>query len=384
MKKQFGALKNPKRLMRALVFGLIGVLLLSVSAFAAYGSTSGYGKYKDAVKTLVTDTDNVTCKVSTVLKYDGNVINEYTTDGKLDGKNSYSHELSKTNGESDYESYSTTIDGVATSFNVDDSCYDQYESDGDYGPFFGEESDKIVNFAELLADTVLGDLKNNVVLVSSENGISSYNLTLTTEQIPAVVNAGIALMTASNDDNTGWVTYEDEETAFATYYKETTGEDLPQGYFDDLYSSDSDEVWNNYNEIWTKMDNKYQDLLNDKYDNDVIIYVKNDGSYAVYDSYSAYAEECLSYTGSVEDYLSENAVLSSVVCNFSINDDDQLISNDFTITFTTVDTKGVSHQVEYVVKADFSDYGKTVVSPLDVGGRTLNTYEVDTDELNTY
>lgn len=374
MKKQLGAPKNPKRLMRALVFGLIGVLLLSVSAFAAYGSTSGYGKYKDAVKTLVADTDNVTCKVSIVLKYDGDVINEYTTDGKIDGKSTYAHELSVTNGKTDYESYSTTIDGVATSFNVDDSSYDQYESDGASTPFLGEESDKIVNFAELLADTVLGDLKNNVVLVSSKNGISNYSLTLTAEQIPAVVNAGLAWATASDDSSTGWVTYEDSDATYAAYYKETTGKDLPDGYFDELYSNGSDAEWNEYNENYGQMDSKYEDILNDKYNNDVIVYVKTDGTYAVYDSYDAYAEECMRDTGSIENYLSDNTVLSKVDCNFSINDDNQLVSNDFTITFDTVDTKGVSHQVEYFIKAELSDYGKTAISPLDVGDRTLYTY----------
>lgn len=123
------------------------------------------------------------------------------------------------------------------------------------------------------------------------------------------------------------------------------------------------------------MDSKYWDLLSEKYDNDVIIYVKTDGSYTVYDSYDAYAEECLVDSGYIEDYLNDNAVLSSVVCNFSINDDNQLVSNDFTVTFDTVDTKGVSHQVEFFISAELSAYGSTVISPLDVGDRTLNTYE---------
>ncbi len=361
--------------MGALVFGLIGVLLLSVSAFAAYGSTSGYGKYKDAVKTLVTATDNVTCEMNAVLKYDGKVVTEYTTQGKLDGKNVYSHEISKTNGKTDYESFSTTIKGVATSYNVDDTGYDQYESDYSNPLLFGDESARLVNFAELLADTVLGDLKNNVVLVSSEEGVSSYKLELSAEQIPAIVNAGIALMTVSDNSNTGWVTYDDSDATYAAYYKETTGETLPEGYFDDLYEKGSDAQWDQYNEVWSKMDAKYQDLLNEEYHNDVIINVKIDGSYSVYDSYDAYAEECLTDSGSIEDYLNDNAVLTKMVCNFAVNDDQQLVSNDFTVTFDTTDTKGVSHQVEYLIKAKLSDYGKTVVSPLDVGDRTLRTYD---------
>ncbi|HMM05081.1 MAG TPA: hypothetical protein PKD52_00180 [Clostridiales bacterium] len=375
MSKQSKTRKNPRRLMSALVVGLIGVLLLSVSAFAAYGSTSGYGKYKDAVKTLVTNTDNVTCEMNAVLKYDGKAVNEYATQGKIDGKSIYSHELSKTNGKTDYETFSTTIKGLTTTYNVDDTGYDQYESDYAGSPFFGETSTKLVNFAELLADTVLGDLKNNVVLVSTEDGISNYKLELSAEQIPAIVNAGIALMTVSDNANTGWVTYEDSDATYAAYYEETNGEALPEGYFDDLYENGSDAQWDQYNEVWEKMDGKYQDLLKEEYHNDVIINVKTDGSYAVYDSYDAYAEECLMDSGSIENYLNDNAVLTGVVCNFAINDDQKLVSNDFTVTFATTDTKGVSHQVEFMVKAELSDYGKTVVSPLDVGGRTLHTYE---------
>lgn len=377
MKKQPDMPKNPKRLMRALVCGLIGVLLLSVSAFAAYGSTSGYGKYKDAVKTLVTDTNNVTCNVNATLKYDGEVINKYATEAKIDENDVYSHESSVTNGVSDYESYTATMDGVTTSFNVNDSIYVQYESDYSNTLFFGDESDKIVNFAELLADTVLGDLKNNVVLLSTEDGLSNYSLGLSGEQIPAVINAGIALMTASDNTNTGWVTYEDNEATYAAYYEETTGNSLPEGYFDELYANGSDEEWNAYYEIWDAMDVKYQDMLRDEYNYDVILYVKTDGSYAVYDSYDVYAEECLVDSGYIEDYLSDNAVLSSVVCNFSINDDNQLASNDFTVIFDTVDTKGVSHQVEFFISAKLSDYGSTVISPLDVGDRTLDgNYDV--------
>lgn len=367
--------KNPRRLLSALVFGLIGVLLLSVSAFAAYGSTSGYGKYKDAVKTLVTNTDNVTGAMNAVLKYDGKVVNEYTIQGKLDGKSTYSHELSKTNGETDYEMFSATIKGVTTSYNVDDSGYDQYESGYDNSPFFGEASSKLVSFAELLADTVLGDLKNNVVLVSSADGVSNYKLELSAEQIPAIVNAAIALMTVSDNSNTGWVTYEDSDATYAGYYKGTAGESLPEDYFDDLYENGSDAQWDQYNEIWNKMDEKYQELLREEYHNNVIINVKADGSYTVYDSYDVYAEECLLGSGSIENYLNDNAALSKVVCNFAINGEQRLIANDFAVTFDTTDTKGVSHQVEFLIKVKLSDYGKTVISPLDVGGRTLRTYE---------
>lgn len=374
MKIQIETHKNSKRLMRALVFGLVGVLVLSVSAFAAYGSTSGYGKYKDAVKALVTDVDNMTCTMKTTLQYDGKTVSNDTVDTLLDGKNGSTHDVDIISGETTYESYSTTIDGTTTSFSNDDNSYYQ-SKDGDFynNMFFGEESDKVVNFAELLADTVLGDLKNNVVLVSSKDDVNNYTLDLTTEQIPAVVNAGLSLMAAS-DDSLGWVQYENSDVNFAAYYKETTGNDLPDGYIDKVNNSDDEDLWNEYNDMWSDMDAKYEDILNDKYDNNAIIYVKTDGSYEVYDSYDAYAEECLTDSGYISDYLTDNAVLTEVVCNFSINDDNQLLSNEFAFTFTTVDTKGNSHQVVYTINADFSDYGSTVVSPLDVGGRTLATY----------
>lgn len=373
--------KNPKRLMRALIFGLIGVLVLSVSALAAYGSTSGYGKYKAAVKTLVTSAQNMTCKVETALVYDGKTVSNDTVETLIDGKNGSVHEVNVINGETQYDTYNTTIDGTTTSFNQSDTYYDEYKNGDFYNSFgFGENADKFVNFGELLADTVLGDLKNNVVLVSSDNGLSSYTMDLSAEQIPPVINAGLAFITATDNMGVGWVEYEDSDTSYANYYKETTGKDLPDGYFDALYNSNDDDAWDQYNEIWTKMDDQYQKILTDKYDSDVILYVKTDGSYKTYTSYDAYAEECLADSGYISNYLTDSAVLNDVVVNFTVNDKNQLISNDFILTFQTADTKGKSHEIVYKISAKFSDYGTTKVSPLDVGGRTLYTY----DEAKTY
>ena len=371
--------KNPRRLMRALIFGLIGVLVLSVSALAAYGSTSGYGKYKAAVKTLVTSAQNMTCKVETALVYDGKTVSADTVETLIDGKNGSVHEVNVINGETQYDTYNTTIDGTTTSFDQSNTYYDEYKNGDFYNSFgFGENADKFVNFGELLADTVLGDLKNNVVLVSSENGLSSYTMDLNAEQIPPVINAGLAFMTATDNMGVGWVEYEDSDASYANYYKETTGKDLPDGYFDELYSSNDQDTWDEYNQIWAKMDDQYQKILTDKYNSDVILYVKTDGSYKAYTSYDAYAEECLTDSGYISNYLTDSAALNNVAVNFTVNDKNQLIRNDFTLTFQTADTKGKSHEIVYKISAQFSDYGTTKVSPLDVGGRTLY------DDAKTY
>ena len=182
-----------KRMTRGIVCGLVGVLVLSVSAFAAYGSTSGYGKYKDALTKLVLDTDNVTMKLSAGVSYDGDTPFKTAMVYKYDGKNFSRHE--KTVSSIDDNSgdwYYSVIDGTATQFWADNNTYDQYPYEGETSFFdMGEYSDKMVKFLSVFADTVVGDLKNNVVLVNDEDGIRSYSMDVTADQVPALISAGL-------------------------------------------------------------------------------------------------------------------------------------------------------------------------------------------------
>ena len=366
-----------KRLTRAVAIGLAGVLVLSVSAFAAWGSSSGYGKYKDAVTKIFTETDNVTIEADASIIYDEDVAFHSETWYKIDGKDYATYEKSTPSVNTDEygEEYSRTVIGNTETWFYDDETYYQYELDPagrESLLSLGEHGDNVIQFAKLCADTVLGDLKNNVVLVDKKGGVRNYTLDISGEQVPALINSGIDLVLATGGSSGGYVAYEDTDKSFAVYYEKTYGTPLAEDYFTNLYGDDStNEMWEEYNEIYQAMDEQYQKVLEER-GAGAIVYVKADGTYDVYDSYMDYAQDTQYGTNNFEAYLGGNAVLSNVKFDFALDEDDNLVSNDLLIRFNTTDKGGTAHVVDIVINVDFSDYGTTKVEPFDVGNRTLH------------
>lgn len=370
---------NSRRLTRAVLIGLVGVLVLSVSAFAAWGSSSGYGKYKDAVTKIFTETDNVTIDADTSILYDGDVAFHGEYQMKIDGNDYAQYErstLSDNTDEYGNEFQLTAIGNTETYFYTQEDWYGQYERDMNYADnplSLGDYGDKVVKFGKLCADTVLGDLKNNVVLVDDKNGIRSYSLEVTADQIPALINSGIDLVMTASGSSGGYVTFENTDDAFAFYYEKSKGKALPEGYFDNLYGEDSsEEMWEEYNEIHSEMCAYYEEIRVKSGDGSVL-YVKADGSYDVYEDYSSYAMSTEYGTSNMEAYLGKNAVLHKVKFDFSLDKEDRLVANDLSIIFSSTGNDGKGHTVELRLNVDFSDYGTTEVLPLDTGDRQLNT-----------
>ena len=61
-----------------------------------------------------------------------------------------------------------------------------------------KRNQKMVNFVELIADTMIGDLKNNIIYVSGDDNSSTYEMNLDAIQIPEVANAGLSAMFSEN------------------------------------------------------------------------------------------------------------------------------------------------------------------------------------------
>ena len=148
---------------RLLVCLAAGVLILAVSATAAFGSVNGYTKYKEALKSLALETDNFTATGTMQVNYDGKEIASLQQDFAMEGQNVYSHSVSK-DASGQMETYDTLLDGVRTEFNMNDKYYYQV----DYGTnqdttlasnLLGIDTDdemanRMVNFVEIAADTV--------------------------------------------------------------------------------------------------------------------------------------------------------------------------------------------------------------------------------------
>lgn len=367
-----------KRLTRAVVVGLLGVCVLSVSAFAAWGSTSGYGKYKDAVTKVFTETDNVTIDADCYLIYDGDKAYRNITQWKIDG-NDYTR-YDKDSGENSIESYTSVIGKTQINMSTDSKYYYQYEVDPaeNANPLnLGDYSVKLLNFGKLCADTVLGDLKNNVVLADEKDGMRTYSLDVTADQMPALVTSGLDLLMAGNSSNGGYVTYDDSDKSYAAYCANVKGKPLPDDYFTALDSGEgTDAMWDAYNEGMEEMYEYYDAFLDGKGEN-AVISVKEDGSYAIYDDYADYVmAECYG-TNDLNAYLGTNAVLKNVSGSFTLDSRDRLVANDLTVAFEQTDKSGSSHEVKLVVDLKFSDYETTKVAPFDVGDRTLYVDQED-------
>lgn len=360
-----------KRLTRGVVVGLIGVLVLSVSVFAAYGNSSGYGKYKTAITNLITEHSNFSIDMDQKIICDGKTMYSAKTTNLRDGKNGSEHSTEVfPNGEKDEYFYSV-VDGKAVDFYSDSHFYNVYDNTDYYARWdLGENSDKVVKFASILADTVVGDLKNNVVLVSEKDGVSTYELKVEPNQLPALISSGLDLLTAVNGDPGNFNIYEDNEATFTAYYEKVKGEPLPEGYFDRIYNDDSEDgtaETKEYYELWEQMDQSYMDIAEDK---EWIIYVHADGTYDCFENESELAQAgCDYYCTNFPSYLGANAVFNHLEFRFSLDDKDRIVDNEMILVFDSTDKKGKAHTLEWDLSMKISDYGTTVVKAFDPGDR---------------
>lgn len=327
-----------------------GVLILAVSATAAFGSVNGYSKYKEAVKALALETDNFTANGTLKMICDGKEVVHVTEDYAMDGHNMSSHSISKDSMGS-HEQYETILNGVNTWFDVNDRYYYQseYETDSSSlgGNLLGVDQDdemarRMVNFMEIAADTVVGELKNNFVQVGKEDGATLYQVEIAKNQVPSLVNAGLSLFAYSvgqSHDYDYTVNYEDYSATAIQNYEKVTGETLPETF-------------------------------KEGYINGGIVYVKADGTYDYYADYDAFAAAKPELVAdNLESYIGQDMTLEKVLCNFGVDDKGNLTSNQITVNFNTTDQDGEHHTLVITGDVTISNYGTTTVQPLDVGDR---------------
>lgn len=326
-----------------------GVLILAVSATAAFGSVNGYSKYKEAVKALALETDNFTANGTLKMICDGKEVVHVTEDYAMDGHNMSSHSISKDSMGS-HEQYETILNGVNTWFDVNDRYYYQseYETDSSSlgGNLLGVDQDdemarRMVNFMEIAADTVVGELKNNFVQVGKENGATLYQVEIAKNQVPSLVNAGLSLFAYSvgqSHDYDYTVNYEDYS---ATAIQKVNAENWEEKYYEVLEKN-----------------------------NGGIVYVKADGTYDYYADYDAFAAAKPELVAdNLESYIGQDMTLEKVLCNFGVDDKGNLTSNQITVNFNTTDQDGEHHTLVITGDVTISNYGTTTVQPLDVGDR---------------
>ena len=213
-----------------------GVLILAVSATAAFGSANGYSSYKNAVMDLALKEENFSAKGTVEVKLDGKAFTTMDVNYAQDGVNRSTCTSTTEDGET-YIHWDTTLNGVDTWFSSESDVYWQAQVDRDNTSLLGydkndEMQSRLINFLSIAADTVAGDLKNNFVQVGSQDGKDLYQVSISGSQVPSLVNAGLSLFAyeAAGGDNydCGQITWDNYWAAEIAYYEKTTGETLSQ------------------------------------------------------------------------------------------------------------------------------------------------------------
>lgn len=360
-----------------------GVLVLAVSAAAAFGSANGYAAYKDALLNLALEEENFTAKGSLSVKMDSAEVVAADLAYAQDGVNRSSR-MTGHQGSTTYDQHDTTLNGVNTWFNGDSQLYYEAQVSREATNLLSydkndEMSSRLVNFLSIAADTVMGDLKNNFVQIGSQDGKDLYQVTISGSQVPSLVNAGLSLFAyecAGGGDAYDNVCYENNTKTQLAYYEKTTGETLSEefknsilnGYSDEWYQANQAQV-EKYNEVsGGDMYDSYSQILDDK--GGGILYVKADGSYDYFPSMKDYlAAHPEMAADNLEYYVGKDLALDQVDCTFSLDSQGRVADTQLTVTFQTVDADGGRHTMEVSGDVTLSDYGTTTVVPLDVGDR---------------
>lgn len=206
----------------------VGVIMLAGAALANYNTSNGYDVGKLAAKALLNN-ENYTSDMTFSLSLDGEALTTTHVTELYDRNGDVRlNRTEKTESNEQYEYYGHTElkewmqDG--TWINLYESkngvhSASVYQNSYDWrhgrGGMFDEEngmsdedkktSDRMIRFAELIGDTLVGDLKNNIVYVSGDDESATYELNLDSVQIPEFVNAGLSaifseMQTYDHDD----------------------------------------------------------------------------------------------------------------------------------------------------------------------------------------
>lgn len=229
-----------------------GVLVLAVSAAAAFGSVNGYDRYKQAVKQLLTQEENLTLQAQVNLAMDGAEVfawqGTYAKDGADSARTSCTH-----SGEGEaYREFSTVRDGMRTQFVEDSRLYTQTPAvqTGWADSLLGIQADdemtqRMVDFAEMALDLTVGGLKNNVVQLAQEAGQTCYQINVSQIQFPSLFNAGLSVLAyhMMGQPDPSYLEYEDYYGLFFAQYQAATGVAVPQDVQERYAHGDITTAW---------------------------------------------------------------------------------------------------------------------------------------------
>lgn len=207
-----------KNKLTAIICGAVGACMLTVGAAAGYKTANGYDALKKSI--LATrELTNCTFNMDTKISFDGKgVMSDQTIwEGDLDNKMLHTKNTSDYNGVSscdEYYHYNDTmyrLEQEDTDVYVKQNVYTwYYENPWGISEDDAPTVDKVLTFLEIAADTVVGDLRNNFTCTADEDDYTSYRVSLDKVQIPEIINAGLGVIFAIENDTVDYASATDE------------------------------------------------------------------------------------------------------------------------------------------------------------------------------
>lgn len=360
---------------------VIGMLLLTTSVYASYGDANGYVQYKNALKALATETDNVTGEVELGIYIDDTLVESVKLNMEFAGDKGRStmREISGSNG-SAYERIEYIDGSEQTTYYPESGTYHTnkiYRSDitNLTGIDVNDKTtQKVIRFMELGADMVIGDLKNNVVLVGNEDGVKEYQIAISRGQMPEIINAGLSLMFTSLNsydamERTNYTTYDDWSATMDTWSMEHYGKHFDWDEAHELsYAAEDeqqywDDFWEEYDAIQIEMQDYYDELFKNTYDREGILVIMGDGSTKHFDNFDEYVDAMMlnvsSSSYSVYAMFGDDPYIENATMTVKLDEQGRLVANYAEATMAGVGRDGEKHTASIKVNVNLSDYGTT-------------------------
>lgn len=179
----------------------IGTIMFATTAMAEIKAKSGYEQLKDALKytadscTSSSKLSNYTMELSFYVKDNGNVVSSSEGTNKYDLlKSARENTTNGFDGKNKANSYYYSDKTCSVSHDYDQNVYyvNQY-SDNNQNEFVRNPfKEKEASDIEKIANALVGNLKDSVVVKQNEDGSKELSGSLTEAQIPAIVNAVIS------------------------------------------------------------------------------------------------------------------------------------------------------------------------------------------------
>ncbi|MHC1685206.1 MAG: hypothetical protein AB6733_20095 [Clostridiaceae bacterium] len=177
----------------------VGTMLFATSALAEVAAKSGYVQFKDAAKytaeSFTEKLSSYTTDMSFVLKDNETVISSENSISKYDvSKQARETTSTNYNGTNKTEGYYYTDRKSNISYNSDQDTYyvNEFTNENETTVISNPFKEKSAGDVEKIADAIVGDLADYVVVTENPDGSKELNGSLSEAQIPALVNAVVS------------------------------------------------------------------------------------------------------------------------------------------------------------------------------------------------